>query len=74
MVDFFMSGYAHIRNILGIRCSLVGVFVPIIIFFISCLAPSESTATLGQTISQTEVYGKIIKFGKYVQMFSDNRK
>ena len=64
MVDFFMSGYVYIRNILDIKCGLVGLFDPIVIFFISCLAPSESSATLGQTISQTEVFWKSFWFFK----------
>ena len=55
MVDFFMGGYVYIRNILDIKCALVGLFDPIVIFFISCLATSESSATLGQSISETEV-------------------
>ena len=55
MVDFFMGGYVYIRNILDIKSSLVGLFDPIVIFFISYLATSESSATLGQSISETEV-------------------
>ena len=57
MVDFFMGGYVYIRNILDpdIKSGLVGLFDPIVIFFISYLATSESSATLGQSISETEV-------------------
>ena len=54
-VEYFTIGYMYTRNILDIKCTLVGLFDPIVIFFISCLATSESSATLGQSISETEV-------------------
>ena len=53
-----MSGYVYIRNILDIKCGLVGLFDHIVIFFISCLATSESSATLGQSMSETEVFAE----------------
>ena len=55
IVEISMIGYVYIRNILGIECSLLEVFDPIIIFLISYPTASESRATFRQTISQTEV-------------------
>ena len=55
IVEISMIGYVYTRNILGIECALLEVFDCIIIFLISYPTASESRATLGQTISQTEV-------------------